>query len=507
MKELREKVSNTIKVVNEYIENINQKAYKNSYLLTNEVLSRNIYSNQFFHKIFFSKKPKEITFKFIFHSVIKYYKRNFSHFYWYVKKYNLYKKHYAKDLPISSDDIYLIDLFFVVDKILKEGKYKDQYFVGLKEILDELNISFIYTPTFVEGSNPSLKKMEQIFKILDKDSSHIICEFDILTKFDLFKILVFIAIYPFNVIGIKKLIDKNEIDKIFYYEIIDSLGKNLSFYAYARELFGKQLGAKITNNKKVISWYENQVQQKSFYHGLKKADKNTFIYGCKFYLYSNTMYMTEPLEKEKSILGIVPDKILVNGEAYKTKNSCIGVSLRYKNLYTFIDNKNKTYDCIVLLSYFKNTNEVIFEYLNQEIFKSLNIAFKSHPALNISIPLYSDKWSIVNDDVYELFKKTDIVISSVSGTVVEAVSVGKSVIIINDTENIPALYLTKGENEIWGNAFSKSEIKELYNHFNKYRKNNVASIYSVSSWYKMNYFKEPTKDNIIKSFDLTKGHK
>ena len=133
-----------------------------------------------------------------------------------------------------------------------------------------------------------------------------------------------------------------------------------------------------------------------------------------------------------------------------------------------------------------------------------NVLFKNHPAIDISkYGKLNDNITIVNDNIYELFNNTSLVIGTASGTSVEAVACGVSVIIIASQDNLTANPLVDyGKGKIWDIAFSKGDIKELYNNLVEYRENNIGEIQEIASWYKDNFFIKPTEENIVRAFEL-----
>ena len=112
----------------------------------------------------------------------------------------------------------------------------------------------------------------------------------------------------------------------------------------------------------------------------------------------------------------------------------------------------------------------------------------------------------LEDDSDRDDKKSNIVLSVASGTSVEAVACGISVIIIASQDNLTANPLIEyGKGKIWDIAYSKEEVEILYNHLIKYRDENQEEIKQIASWYKDNFFIEPTEENIVKAFELDKG--
>ena len=61
-----------------------------------------------------------------------------------------------------------------------------------------------------------------------------------------------------------------------------------------------------------------------------------------------------------------------------------------------------------------------------------------------------------------------------------------------------------GKGKIWDIAFEKEELKDSINALLEFRKNNRHEIHNISTWYKDNFFVEPTEESIIKVFKLDK---
>ena len=137
-----------------------------------------------------------------------------------------------------------------------------------------------------------------------------------------------------------------------------------------------------------------------------------------------------------------------------------------------------------------------------------HIIFKNHPAIDIKRFGRLPKNIFATDkSIYELFEKAKIVIgTSSSGSNLEAVSCGLSVIIVASQDNYTANPLVeKGKGKIWDIAFKANEIHDIYKKLIDYRTHNQAEIRDIADWYKDNFFIEPTEQNIIKVFELDKS--
>jgi spore coat polysaccharide biosynthesis predicted glycosyltransferase SpsG len=131
-----------------------------------------------------------------------------------------------------------------------------------------------------------------------------------------------------------------------------------------------------------------------------------------------------------------------------------------------------------------------------------NVIFKNHPAVDIKRFGELPKNIIVsNHNMYELFKNTKLVIGTASGSSVEAVACGISVIIIASQNNLTANSLVEhGKGKIWNIVFEREELEESMNALLEFRRKNPWKINSISTWYKYNFFSPLTDFNIRKTF-------
>ena len=110
---------------------------------------------------------------------------------------------------------------------------------------------------------------------------------------------------------------------------------------------------------------------------------------------------------------------------------------------------------------------------------------------------------LISGDLYQFFQTSNIVITTESGTAVEAVAVGVSVIIVNSQTNLTSNPLIDfGKGEIWDEVDNEKELLTKLNQLQEFRKNNPERIDEISKFYKDNFFVEPTEENILKVFEL-----
>ena len=116
---------------------------------------------------------------------------------------------------------------------------------------------------------------------------------------------------------------------------------------------------------------------------------------------------------------------------------------------------------------------------------------------------------VSNESVYKLFESTKLVIlTAASGVAAEAVSCGLSVIILASQNNLTANPLIeKGRGKIWDLAFNIDEIESIYKKLTEFRSLNKSEIMDIASWYRENFFIEPTERNIINTFEIANNKK
>ena len=480
-----------------YINNIKKNIKVDINYIINVTLIKNPYITEFPKKFFLKKKEEKgtsIYFLFI-KNIFKFYLKQFYLFSTYIISFIIFKVFYKKRRSMLKDFL-LIDLFFLVDNIIKEKKFQENYFSTLYNVLDKKNQKYIFLSRLY-GTNKNPFKLIKFFKIINQDKREFLFEFELLSFQDLMEIFIMILSYPFKTL---QLIQN---DELFDRELIKDIEKQ-SFEAFSRYIFGKNI-AKLKEIDRIYSWSEFQVIERSFNYGVRSKNSNIELIACQFYLNYETYFNSYADDIDFDMYSS-PHKILVNGKYYiQNRDKVIyrlGVSLRYKDIFDF-KGIEKEENILLLGSYVEQDTKYMLESLND----FNNILFKNHPAVDINrFGKLGSNINVVDKNIYELFKNASLVIGTGSGTLVEAVACGLSVIIIASQGNLTANPLVKyGKGKIWDIAFNKDDIQKLYNTLLKYREENMDEIKEIASWYRDNFFVEPTEENIIKAFELEKN--
>lgn len=484
-----------------YINVIKKSSPWDIYTIVNATLIKNPYTTVFPLR-FFKKELKNNNLIFSFcKNIGLFYIKNIYLYLSFFIAFILYKIYYKKQRKNELKTI--IDIFGLVDKTNKDGVFSEHYLTGIYDVFEKYNQQYtILLRLYGLGRNPF--KLIKFLKIIREDKRDIIFEYEFLNFNDFLDLFILCVLYPFKTL---RLIQKERIeqDKIFNESIIEDI-RYFNLDSLNRYILGKNL-SRIQSIEKIYSWSEFQVIERSFNYGVRKNNNDIKLIACQFYLNYESYFNTYIDDLDYDMLAS-PHEVLVNGQYYVLDRDKVkyarGVSLRYKNIFHFqgvIEEKN----ILLLGSYMEKDTQYMLESVKD--FK--NVIFKNHPAVDISIfGKLSTNIAISNENIYELFKNTKLVIGTASGTAVEAVACGISVIIIASQDNLTVNPLVEhGKGEIWDIAFSKDDVPTLYNKLLNYRKNNIEKIKSISLWYKENFFIEPTEEKIVKLFKLDKEKK
>ena len=240
----------SLSTISDYVDNIKKWAYKDVVHIQNNVLNKNPYTSEFIHNYFFDIEPKKLNKLFLFKKISIFYVKSIANFFLFLVNYVIFKLFGKKSDIDFEKEIYIIDVFFLVDNIIKEGAYRDRYFPGLYEVLKKYNKEYVFLPRLY-GVDKSLFKLNKLLRVLNKDKSNkFLLEYELLSLFDILRILAFILNYPIKQFELIQQENSN-LDKLFNYELFNSL-PDASFEAYIRYLVGKNVSSRLPSNSKII---------------------------------------------------------------------------------------------------------------------------------------------------------------------------------------------------------------------------------------------------------------
>ena len=479
-----------------FIDNIKKNSPWDIYTIINPTLIKNPFASDFPINFFGNKLYNKNIFILFLTRITKYYARIGYYFFSYIAATILYKIFYKK--RIKNNVRILIDVFALVDKNIKEGIFNEKYLEDLYSVFDEKKIGYsLLLRPYLALRNPF--KLIKFFKILNKDKRDFILEYGFLSFFDFIKILRISFLYPLKTLRLLQR-GNDSLGRLFNMFLIDDI-KYVNYESFTRYILGSNL-CKIKSIEKIYSWSEFQVIERSLNYAIRTKRLNIELIGLQLFvnyeIYFNTYCDDLDYEMQSS-----PHKILVNGVYYILNKNLIkygiGISFRYKDVFNFYGVERE--ENILLLGAYSEEDT---RYMLGGVKKLKNVIFKNHPAVNIqNLGQISENIFISNDDIYKLFENSKIAIGTASGACAEAVACGLSVIIMASQSNLTANPLIEiGRGQIWDIVYDAKDLENTINKLLEYRNKNQTEIKKISKWYRDNFFVEPTKENIMKVFEI-----
>ena len=492
----------------EALSSLSRLAYRDVFLLSNQVLSKNPFASRFLNHYLRGKDIPGFSLGTILRKMSMYYLSSIGHFILYFLRYAVY--HYCgipHDTKCHRSELTIVDTFFLCDRICQSGSFQEAYFQGLDAVLQDVGVDYAYLPVYYNCHG--IRRFNHVHKILKKDKIPLLSEFHILKKSDLWRILLFIMIYPWRVwLFVTALTVNNKDEEMAAREMIHTLDQ-VTFYSYSRYLQGKRISEWPIDKIKVISWFENQVIDKCLYKGLRTNSRKVFIYGAQLFLYSK-MDLNIIVDEGEKEFGIIPDQIVVNGPHFIPKDTgClhykVGPSLRYREQFRTAEKKATGGSILVLLSYSQEDNVNILRILSATKLSSQALIIKPHPATSVDdIKGYLKKnWKLEEENLYALLQKIGLVIGSASGSLLEAASMGIPVIRIKNLHGFDYQILPElGEGIIWDEVEDAEKLENVTSKYTHMSDHEISKMMEIAATYKNQYFCEPTREQIVKSFDL-----
>lgn len=502
-----ERLPADIHQLDEFAQKISVAAYRNVYLISNPVLSRNPFTTKLFHNFHFRVPARKFSSYELIWKLFSFYIKNLLYLANHLVTSIAVRIFFRPDSRGIANPV-IIDNFLLIESMLASQSYEEKYFPGLQEVLLQHGKDVYIFPCFY-GKVSLLHDGIRLFRTIRSSTVAIITEYDLLKTNDFLKIARFICFYPFSVIQLARQIDNSSyLGKLLSSELLETLDQ-VTVPSYIRYLAGKRLSNLFKGEITVISWFENQAQQKNFFRGIKEASRSSTIYACRAYI-DFPAYLNSFVAEMEAVCGVTPDKILVNGTAYmKHSNNLeyrLGASFRYKYLFnTKTGPISDRTQCLLFLSYFYERNIELVNLCASSILSHQAVKVRIHPADTCSDRLIlPEDWVHDTTDKGSLFNDVAIIITSESGIAVEAAALGVSVIVVASQSSFTCNPMFEyGRAVIWELVFNSAELDSAYARMMVQRTTNMEEIKRVAKWYKSSCFVEPTEENIVRAFDLT----
>jgi hypothetical protein len=487
-----------------HLSQVSIEAYKDPFLISNLLLSKQESCGQILENYLAGKEPPKLTFIFATKKIFLYLTKNISCWFFSILTAILHKFSGQKFSIEDKNNLILLDTYFVKPKIIEGGEFTDNYFPGLAEHLKKNKKEYVYIPKWY-GSRLPFDSF-RVFRILKKDQNPVLTQYQILRMRDYLKTLWFFILYPFSVFRLLKNLESSYEDKLINYAIWDVFD-GVVIEHYMRFLLGQRLSLLLKGKIKCLSWYENLPIDKNFYSGLRHLPNKTEIVGIQPYTRPNTIMNIFPDEQEIPF-NVVPDKILVNGPGYcfdsEQIHVDIGPSWRYTHLFQPTEKNIKKDSILVLMPYWDFAISYILEVI-QVVNWPAHILIKFHPTTQwekykAKIPVNS---SITNEALPLLLPKGLIVIGHSSGALIEAAALGIPVIDIQCPKNFNHDYMPEvGRGVLWDKAENAKEVDILFKKFMSTLQTNRKLLKEEGKKIRSFCFSEPTEESINLAFEL-----
>jgi hypothetical protein len=304
-----------------------------------------------------------------------------------------------------------------------------------------------------------------------------------------------------------KLKKNNIIERHLRNEMLINI-RYVSVQNFSRYLIGKRLAKLPCKKLKIISWYENQVVDKTFYKGIKDTNKNVKIIGAKPYVLSNEVLNEIPDENEK-ISGTLPDIILVNSDDQIPEGTNlyydVGPSFRYKALLETKPRFNNRTKILVMLTIYDYEIRNVLDNIKKLVYPQKDILIKFHPATkkHIYLSLVPDGVGIINENLLNIYNTIKVTVGISTGALIEAACLGIPSIVIPHPKKFSLIFFPKfGKGIIWDEVSEKNNINLILKKLGKNIRFNNKELLKISQNYRQKYFSYPTPENIYKAYLL-----
>lgn len=498
--------------IDQFIQSVTARAYRNPRLIANDVLSRNPHAGNLFHNVMFDECPQHIGVTGVLWRLLRYYARNMAMFLLWVVNYATYRFFIVhSNPPLHFDegcDHYILDVFVLVDNVLQEGQYRERYFPGLQDILEKRGACVTMLPKFNGILTPS--RLFKLNRVLRQSNYRFITEFDLLRWVDVWRYLKLLVLYPFDVIrlALRYRKDGDFMPKLLGEELLNTLDAVVS-HTFVRYLVGVRLvDIDISSSTYLVNWFENQAIDKAMFYGMREKQSAIYVFGVQSFI-GCPPYLCHRVAESDRPFGMVPDVVMANATLYMHHSSSIsqrmGVSFRNRELFhqsIVLEAKQKAFIFLPLQP--QQCEDVIGLSVLAPTIRNQQVLVTSHPA---NVPDYLPKlpvgWEHTSRDRFDLLSEAAVIISTDSSTAVEAAALGTSVIIVASQNSYTCNPMEKeGRGELWDIAFDGKDMELLYRRLLDYRLEHPERIRRIAEYYRNQCFVEPTEANIVNSFDL-----
>lgn len=419
--------------------------------------------------------------------------------------------------------ITLLDTFVINSKIgdggsIYKGKYRDRYYPGLLENLDEKEKENIFYYPSITG----FKNAKKAFNLIRKAKEQFIIPDDFLKISD----YLFILLHPLRILylGIPKTSFLGfDVTSILRQERFLNCCNNSSFRGLLNYRFAFRTAQEKVSIKLLIDWYENQVIDRGMIVGFRRFHPETNITGYQGYIISKTLHIyifPTPSEfRSQAVphrIGVVGKGLLKDIQEFSDDfEAIVAPAFRFSKVWERRKRKPKpnTFTILVALPIGLEGAAQILKLIVSvyDKFKKSDFRFwiKPHPVygqeqvkhlLNGIMP---GNFNFKSGDFNICLEGANLLIGNASSTCLESMTKGVPVIIIGSCNGIienpiPNIISEK----IWKIAYTPEELSNYIEYFFKLNKKQIEELSLIGEKIKEEYFEPVTKENVRKFLRL-----
>ena len=253
-----------------------------------------------------------------------------------------------------------------------------------------------------------------------------------------------------------------------------------------------------------IDWFENQTIDRGFYLGMREFFPNSYIKGYLGFVPEDYYIGIFPTCYENNA-GIIPDELLVIGDAYvnSLKRFCPTLKVssspafRFQNMLN-CSRKNNKYIVIALPLKKEEAVNIINIVAKINFNNSYKLVIRPHPATlkthvkRILSPLANNKFQIYEGQIHKLLEEARLLITSASSVAMEAVACGVYVAVIGNRSG-PTINRLYGlvDNCYWSICYTSKHIEKL-----------LTRDLIINDIDVYDYFKPVTSKEVVKMMDF-----
>jgi len=416
--------------------------------------------------------------------------------------------------PMIDGSLTLIDTFVYPGYISK-----DRYYNGLWENLskDERSLTY-FVPTL---NNIPAYDIISAYEELRKSDKNFLIKEDYLKFSD----LIFSILHSLRILFLKiKRVSFLEMDisPLIREEILGFNEFRNAVEALLNFRFAKALKKNRIDIRLVINWFENQAVGKGWNAGFSHFHPGIRTIGYRGYVTSD-LYLCSLPSKCENINNILPQEIAVIGkelsdstrEFDSTLKTKIVPAFRFSHLWEnhLVIPSSKYFTIFFALTHSWDESKAIVKVLLDNLDFITNNDFrvivKPHPSMNIKIVKnligsdYSNIIQLVDESFIDCLSKSNIVISGLSGAVIESLVLGIPVILLRNHRGISFNPIPKEIPQgIWNMCDSSDEIIGLIKEYRRNSDEQLQAYKELGKLVRKNYFEPVNKQSVYSFLEL-----